>query len=64
MELKTCFVERMGEIRVPTLIIHGEKDSLVPLADKQKAARKIANARLEVIAWGRCESSQRCSTGC
>lgn len=49
-ELKTCFIERIDEIRSPTLIIHGEKDSLVPLADSQKAARKIANARLEVVA--------------
>jgi len=49
-ELKTCFVDRMDEIRTPTLIIHGEKDGLVPLADAQEAARRISGARLEVIA--------------
>lgn len=49
-ELKTCFVDRMDEIQARTLIIHGEKDGLVPVAEAKEAARKIANARLEVIA--------------
>jgi len=47
--LRTCFMDRLGEIQAPTLIVHGEKDKLVPLAASQEAARRIPNARLEVI---------------
>jgi len=32
------------------VILLGEKDGLVPLADAQEAARRISGARLEVIA--------------
>ena len=47
--LRTCLMDRLGEIRCPTLVIHGEKDSLVPLAAAREAARRIPNARLEVV---------------
>ncbi len=47
--LRTCFMDRLGEIHAPTLIIHGAKDRLVPLTASQEAARRIPNARLEVI---------------
>lgn len=47
--LRTCYMDRLAEIHVPTLIVHGEKDKLVPLAASQEAARRIPNARLEVI---------------
>ena len=48
-ELRTCVMDRLNEIRCPTLIIHGEKDSLVPIAAAREAAQRIPNARLEVI---------------
>jgi pimeloyl-ACP methyl ester carboxylesterase len=48
--LRTCYMERLGEIRASTLIIHGERDPLVPLAAAREAARRIPDARLEVIA--------------
>lgn len=47
--LKTCYLERLAELRPPVLIVHGEKDSLVPLAGAREAARRIPGARLEVI---------------
>lgn len=39
----------LQKIAVPTLVIHGAADSLVPLACGQDTARQIPGARLEVI---------------
>src|SRR5664280_3300177 len=36
-------------IRVPTLIIHGELDAIIPLADAEMAARAIPDSKLVVI---------------
>ncbi len=37
---------RLGEIRVPTLVIHGELDPLVPVANGRHLAERIPGARL------------------
>lgn len=42
--LKTVFLNRLPEIQQKTLVIHGGKDTLVPLAASQEAARLIPNA--------------------
>lgn len=47
--LRTVHMARLGEITVPTLLIHGAKDSLVPLAAARAAAQRLPHARLEVI---------------
>ncbi len=39
---------RVGQIRVPTLIIHGDKDPLVPIANGRRLARKIPGAKMLV----------------
>jgi len=39
-------------IRVPTLLIHGDKDNLIPLEYSQGVARRIPNAELIVIKGG------------
>jgi pimeloyl-ACP methyl ester carboxylesterase len=41
--------ERLQQIRVPTLVIHGADDLLIPLAAGEHTARSIPGARLEVI---------------
>ena len=41
--------ERLGEIAVPTLIIQGEQDPLVPLEAVRRTAAGIRGARLEVM---------------
>jgi len=46
---RTCFMDRLDQIEVPTLIIHGEKDSLVPLECSREAARRIPNAELKIL---------------
>ncbi len=39
----------LATIRVPTLIVHGAQDSLIPVADAQAMQQAVPNARLEVI---------------
>jgi len=40
------------EIRVPALLIHGDKDQLIPLEYSQEVARRIPNAELIVVKGG------------
>jgi 3-oxoadipate enol-lactonase len=40
---------RLGEIRVPVLILHGSEDRLVDPANADALAREIPGARLEII---------------
>jgi pimeloyl-ACP methyl ester carboxylesterase len=42
-------VPLLQQIRVPTLVIHGQDDPLVPVAAAHELARRIAGAQLEVI---------------
>ena len=42
-------VPLLRQIRVPTLVIHGQDDPLVPVAAGRELARRIAGAQLEVI---------------
>ena len=43
------FRERLGEIRCPTLILWGEKDAILPIADASEFERLIAEARTTVM---------------
>lgn len=47
--LRTNYVNRLAEITVPTLILHGENDRLLPVTIAERAHRLIRNSRLEVI---------------
>ena len=38
-----------GNIKIPTLIVHGEKDELVNVEQSKKTARLIPNCRIEII---------------
>jgi pimeloyl-ACP methyl ester carboxylesterase len=40
--------DRLGEIKVPTLVLAGGGDQVVPLASTRLVAERIAGARLEV----------------
>jgi len=40
--------DRLGEIHVPTLVLAGGKDQVVPLSSTQLVAERIPSARLEV----------------
>lgn len=39
----------LGQIRCPTMVIHGEKDTLVPVASSRAAADALSGSRLRVI---------------
>jgi dipeptidyl aminopeptidase/acylaminoacyl peptidase len=41
--------EAIKKIKIPTLIVHGDKDKTVPLEQSIKCARLLENCRLEVI---------------
>jgi len=47
--VKTCYADRLSLIENQTLIIHGEKDRVVPLADARLAAQRIQNVRLVTL---------------
>jgi pimeloyl-ACP methyl ester carboxylesterase len=42
--------ERLGEIAVPTLVIHGDDDPFMPLAHGEALAHAIPGARLLTLA--------------
>ncbi|HTM83400.1 MAG TPA: alpha/beta hydrolase [Mycobacterium sp.] len=48
--LHTDYTPRLASIRCPTLIIHGEQDTGVPVARARAAAALIPDARLKVVA--------------
>ncbi len=39
----------LGQVRIPSLIVVGQEDTLIPVAESQKMAEQIAGARLEVV---------------
>jgi len=47
--LKTVYLDRVSELRMPVLLIHGEKDALVPLVCAREAQRLNPSIRLEVL---------------
>ncbi|MBW2941831.1 alpha/beta fold hydrolase [Zhongshania aquimaris] len=42
--------KKLRNIKVPTLVIHGDKDPMLPLRGAKDTARRIPNARLELVA--------------
>ena len=47
--MKTDYMERLPEIEVPVLLVHGSQDIGVPLKYAQRAAARFPNARLEIF---------------
>lgn len=41
--------ERLGEIEVPTLVVHGRRDTFFPVGNGEAIAREIVGARLLVV---------------
>ncbi|WP_226780860.1 alpha/beta fold hydrolase [Oceaniglobus trochenteri] len=50
--LRTDYSERVGQIALPTLLIHGRRDPLIPLADARQAADRMPDARLAILPGG------------
>jgi pimeloyl-ACP methyl ester carboxylesterase len=47
--LRTSYVDRLASLAVPTLILHGADDPLLPVAVAERAHRLIPGSRLEII---------------
>jgi len=47
--VRTCYLDRLSEVRVPVLLVHGDRDRVVPVTGSQKAAQRIPGARLEIL---------------
>jgi pimeloyl-ACP methyl ester carboxylesterase len=47
--LNANYLEQLEHLRVPTLVIHGARDTLVPLRYARDVASRIPGARLEVL---------------
>lgn len=47
--LRTNYTDRLGEIRTPTLVVHGTHDSGVPVARARAAADALPDATLLVV---------------
>jgi pimeloyl-ACP methyl ester carboxylesterase len=60
--LRTVYLDRLGEIKAPTLIVHGRDDIAVPLACAEEAHRLIPGSVLHVIPgaghWSQREKPQ------
>ncbi|MCL9813165.1 alpha/beta fold hydrolase [Natranaeroarchaeum aerophilus] len=47
--VRTDYSDRLSELRIPTLLVHGAEDPLVPVEWSETAATSIPDATLEVI---------------
>lgn len=46
---ETNLPDRLDELKVPVMVVSGEDDKIIPLADSQRLAREIPGARLVVF---------------
>lgn len=47
--LRTCYLDRLKEIRCPVLIVHGADDRLLPARHSREAHHLLPHSRLELI---------------
>jgi pimeloyl-ACP methyl ester carboxylesterase len=47
--LRWSSLRRLRHVRVPTLVIHGDKDRLIPASNGRLIARLIPGARLHIL---------------
>jgi pimeloyl-ACP methyl ester carboxylesterase len=57
--LRTCYMDRLGELAMPVLIVHGEHDTLVPVACAREAHARIAGSRLRLLPSGHWPMRER-----
>lgn len=46
---RTCYLDRLGEVGAPTLLVHGAEDGVVPVYWSVRAADRIPTARAVVL---------------
>ena len=47
--LRTNYLNRLSEVKVPTLLVHGAEDRLVPASWAERAHRLMKNSKIEII---------------
>ncbi len=47
--LKTNLIGKLEDLKVPTLIVHGENDNFIPVTHAERAHERIRNSRLHII---------------
>ena len=47
--MRTNYLDRLSEIKVPTLLVHGMEDRIVPVTWAERAHRLIKNSTIELI---------------
>jgi len=47
--LRTCYRDRLDELDVPTLLVHGREDPIFPVAWSERAANRAPEARCKII---------------
>jgi pimeloyl-ACP methyl ester carboxylesterase len=49
LRFRTDYREALGSLQVPTLLLHGTRDLVVPVRGARRAAQRIPNARLQLV---------------
>ena len=49
LDCKPRWRERLSEIEIPTLVVHGRRDPFFPIGNGEAIAREIPGARLLVL---------------
>jgi pimeloyl-ACP methyl ester carboxylesterase len=47
--MTTVYMDRLDEIRIPTLVVHGADDNLVPLKDAEEAHSRIRGSQFSIL---------------
>ncbi|MFB6166585.1 MAG: alpha/beta fold hydrolase [Haloarculaceae archaeon] len=47
---RTCYLEELSDLSVPTLLVHGENDTLLPSTWSERAAARLPDSELHVLA--------------
>ena len=47
--LRTCYLDRLDELAVPTLLVHGRDDPIFPVTWSERAAERIERGRFHAI---------------
>ncbi|EMA40631.1 alpha/beta fold hydrolase [Halococcus hamelinensis] len=50
--LKTCYLDRLAEVELPTLLVHGREDPIFPVHWSERATQEIPDARF--VAFEAC----------
>lgn len=57
---RTDYSNRLGDVAVPTLVVHGNEDPLLPLSWSRRAAASLTDSELEILQnCGHCPPRER-----